>query len=65
MNQGPKNEDRLWLLSNLLSYFTDVLMRIKIFRQVGLVSTHLKEIKGDVILLNIHLAAHNVILLRL
>lgn len=29
MNQGPKNEDRLWFLSNLLSYFTDVLMRIQ------------------------------------
>lgn len=63
----PKNEDgpRLFFffLSNSLSYFPDVLMYIKIFQQVGLVLTHLKEIKGDVILLNIHLAAHNVILL--
>lgn len=60
---GLKNEDGLGVLFNLCYYFTDVWLCIKIYLQVGLVLTHLKEIKGDVILLHIHLAAHNVILL--
>lgn len=62
---GLKNEDGLGVLFNLCYYFTDVWLCIKIYLQVGLVLTHLKEIKGDVILLNIHLAAYNVILLWL
>lgn len=60
-----KNEDGLRVLLGLFYYFTDVWLCIKIILQVGLVLTHLKEIKGDVILLNIHLAAYNVILLWL
>lgn len=62
---GLKNEDGLWVLFNLCYYFSDVWLCIKIYLQVELVLTHLKEIKGDVILLNIHLAAYNVILLWL
>lgn len=60
-----KNEDGLRVLFNLCYYFTAVWLCIKIYLQVGLVLTHLKEIKGDVILFSIHLAAYNVILLWL
>lgn len=60
-----KNEDGLGVLFNLCYYFTAIWLCIQIYLQVRLVLTHLTEIKGDVILFNIHLAAYNVILLWL
>lgn len=53
------------VLFNLRYYFTDVWLCIKIYPQVTLALIPFKEIKGDVMLFNIHLAAYNVILLWL
>lgn len=53
------------VLFNLCCYFTAGWLCIKIYLQVKSALIGFKEIKGDVILFNIHLAAYNVILLRL